>query len=171
MRPIPISAALALAATGLSGCGPSVTGPDAAEPPPQAQAAAPVLPPFKPVASVLDLMRSTITVSAETVWESVSIVVDVNGITEHAPEGDEGWRLVWAAGVTLSESGNLLMMAPRALDDGDWMRYSEALVDAGAEAASAAQARDFEGLLDIGETIYNACLDCHQAYVPALPDL
>jgi hypothetical protein len=51
------------------------------------------------------------------------------------------------------------------------MVYSVSLVDAGLAAAQAAIARDFEGVLAEGETIYNACVACHRDYVPRLPDL
>ena len=128
-------------------------------------------PPYKPVASVLDLMRGMITLSAEVYWGSVSIVVDVNGITENKPETELEWIEVWAAGMNIAESGNLLMMPPRGRNEEAWNAYSIDLVDAGYAAARAALARDVEGVLAEGETIYNACLACHRDYVPALPDL
>lgn len=130
-----------------------------------------ISPPYKPVASMVDLMRSVITLSAETYWASVSVVVDAEGIQENMPQTDEEWIEVWAAGMALAESGNLLMMPPRAIDEEEWMAYSLGLVDAGFAAAQAALNRDFEGVLAEGETIYNACIECHRDYVPRLPDL
>jgi len=127
--------------------------------------------PYKPVATVLDLMRGTVTLSAEVYWESVSIVVDFDGIHENQPETDLEWIEVWAAAMTLAESGNLLMMPPRAVDNGDWIRISTDLVDVGVRAAQAASDRDFEAVLEIGEYVYNVCVDCHRIYVPTLPDL
>lgn len=158
-----------LAAALLAGCGASDTARDTAST--DAAPAAPSAPPYKPVASTLDLMRSIITFSAETYWESVSVIVDADGITEHQPETEEDWIEVWAAGMSLAEAGNLLMMPPRAVDDPEWVRLSTELVDVGFEAAQIASARDFEGVLDYGERIYNVCVDCHQEFVPALPDL
>lgn len=130
-----------------------------------------VAPPYKPVASVLDLMRGMVTLSAEVYWASVSIVVDANGITENKPETELEWIEVWAAGMSLAESGNLLMMPPRGRAEEAWNAYALELVDAGYAAAQAALARDVERVLAEGETIYNACLACHRDYVPALPDL
>lgn len=132
---------------------------------------APAATPYKPVATVLDLMRSSVTLSAETYWESVSVVVDFDGVHENMPETDLEWIEVWAAAMTLAESGNLLMMPPRAPDQGDWIRISTDLVDVGLRAAQIAQARDFEGMLDVGEDIYNVCVECHRLYVPQMPDL
>ena len=163
---------LGLIATGLAACGgqESADGSAASE----ADAAAASLAtatPYKPVATVVDLMRSAVTMSTETYWESVSVVVDINGTTENMPETDLEWIEVWAAAMTLAESGNLLMMPPRAVDNGEWIQFSTDLVDAGLLAAQIAADRDFEGMLDVGEQIYNVCVDCHRVYVPTLPDL
>lgn len=123
---------------------------------------------YRPVANVLELMESVIAHSAEEYWGAVSIVVDEDGVTENFPETDEEWEEVWAAAMSLAESGNLLMMPPRAVDDGDWIRYSQDLVDVGVEAVAAAEARDPERVLDVGERVYNVCVDCHARYVPEL---
>ena len=134
------------------------------------QSAAPATP-YKPVATVVDLMRSMVEIPAEIYWESVSVVVDIDGTHENMPETDLEWIEVWAAAMTLAETGNLLMMPPRALDNDEWIRMSTDLVDASLKAAQVASARDFEGMLAVGEEIYNVCLECHQTYVPTLQDL
>jgi hypothetical protein len=174
MRLTPRSALLALAAAALSACGspqaPSAPPENAPEAAPESVQQAPP-PPYKPVASMAELMRGTITFAAEDYWGSVSIVVDANGITENVPETDDEWLEVWAAAMTLAESGNLLMMPPRAFEVEAWMRMSEALVDVGVQAAQAAEAKDYEAVLEVGEQIYNVCLDCHQRFVPRMPDL
>ena len=123
-------------------------------------------PPFMPVATVLELMESVVAHSAEVYWGSVSIIVDENGITENYPETDEEWEEVWAAAIGIAESGNLLMMAPRAVDNEAWIEMSAALVRVGVDAAAAAQAKDAERVLAMGEQIYNACLACHARYIP-----
>jgi hypothetical protein len=127
---------------------------------------APATPPFMPVATVLELMESIIAHSAEVYWGSVSIIVDENGITENFPETDEEWEEVWAAAIGIAESGNLLMMTPRALDNDAWMEMSAALVRVGVDAAAAAQAKDAERVLAMGEQVYNVCLACHARYIP-----
>lgn len=170
MRPILMSCSLAFAASILVACGEIEAPDETADAPVEAEAAR-IEPRYKPVASVVDLMRGMITLSAEVYWESVSVVVDSEGVHENMPQSDEEWIEVWAAGMALAESGNLLMMPPRAIDEEQWMAYSEDLVDAGFAAARAALDRDFEGVLAEGETIYNACVACHRDYVPRLPDL
>jgi len=126
--------------------------------------------PYKPVATNLELMESIVAHAAEEYWGAVRIVVDENGVTEHFPETEEEWEEVWAAGLSLAESGNLLMMPPRAVNEPEWMRISADLVDVGLEAAQAAEAQDPEAVLAVGERVYNVCLDCHNLYIPAEPE-
>src|SRR5919106_222911 len=114
-------------------------------------------PPFKAAASVLQLMEGPIGHAAEVYWESVATIVDKDGIHEHFPQNDEEWEAVWAAGVTIGESGNLLMMSGRAKDNDEWTRLSAALVDVGMEAAAAAESKDPEKVLELGEKVYNVC--------------
>jgi hypothetical protein len=127
-----------------------------------AQSAAP---PFNAAANVLDLMEGPIAHAAEVYWGSVSTIVDKDGVTEHYPMNDEEWEAVWAAAITISESGNLLMMAPRAKEEADWMKFSAELVTVGVEARKAAESKNPEKVLEIGEQVYNVCTACHMQYV------
>jgi len=122
-------------------------------------------PPYKPVTTVAELMESIVAHAAETYWGSVQVTVDETGVHERQPQTDAEWESVWAAGISIAESGNLLMMTPRAVDEGAWMQFARSLVDAGAEAASAAQAHDVERVFAAGEQVYNACTACHARYV------
>jgi hypothetical protein len=159
---------LAFIAAGLVACGGQQSADESSARIEQAPAPAT---PYKPVATVVDLMRSMVEIPAEVYWESVSIVVDEDGEHENMPETDLEWIEVWAAAMTIAETGNLLMMPPRAIDNDEWIRLSTDLVDAGLRAAQIASDRDFEGMLDVGEQIYNVCVECHEAYVPALGGL
>lgn len=126
----------------------------------------PAGPPFKPVTTVVELMESVIAHAAEIYWESVQVTVDEAGVHEQYPQTDEEWELVWANALALAESGNLLMMAPRAVDDGAWMQFSRSLIEAGVEAAAAAQAHDVDRVFAAGEQVYNVCTGCHARYIP-----
>ena len=121
-------------------------------------------PPYKPVTTVLELMESVILHASEVYWDSVQVTVDEAGVHERYPESDEEWESVWAAALTIAESGNLLMMAPRAVDQGAWMEFSRSLVDAGVAAAAAAEARDVDRVFAAGEQVYNVCSGCHGRY-------
>jgi hypothetical protein len=125
-------------------------------------------PPFKPATTVLELMESVIAHAAEVYWESVQVTVDAAGTHERYPQTDEEWESVWAAALALAESGNLLMMTPRAVDNGAWMQFSRSLVEAGVEAAAAAQAHDVDRVFGAGEQVYNVCAGCHARYAEGL---
>ena len=110
-------------------------------------------------------MESSIVHAAEVYWDSIAIIVDADGVHEMFPESDEDWDQVWAAAVTLAESGNLLMMTPRRVNDGSWVQFSQQMISAGEAAIDAALARDPELVLDAGERVYNACTACHATYI------
>ena len=128
------------------------------------QAGQSVAPPYRPIATNLELMESLIAHAAEEYWGAVRIIIDANGVTKHFPETDEDWEEVWAAGISLAESGNLLMMPPRGID-AEWNRISAKLIDVGVDAAAAALTRDPDAVLEAGERVYNVCLECHDRYL------
>jgi hypothetical protein len=128
----------------------------------------PATPPYKPVTTVQELMQSVIVHAAETYWDSVQVTVDETGVHERYPESDEEWEQVWAAALTIAESGNLLMMTPRAVDGGAWMQFARSMIDAGVEAAAAADARDVDRVFAAGEQVYNVCSGCHGRYAVEL---
>jgi hypothetical protein len=105
---------------------------------------------------------------ADVVWESVKTVITDKGTEEVGPKTAEEWVAIRNAAVFLAESGNLLMMAPRAKDGGDWMRYSRELIDASEAAIRAADARDRNRLFEAGGDINDRCMQCHEHYDPTV---
>ena len=89
-------------------------------PAPAPPAAAP--PPFRPVADVKQLMASVIEPAAEIYWDAVGSITDKNGTVEIAPKSEDEWIAVRNSAYVVAESGNLLMMDPRARDRGEWYR-------------------------------------------------
>ena len=165
MRPITMSTALLLAAIGMAGC---TAGEPATEAVTQSPTPEVTMPPFRAAVPTSVLMRGMVTLAAETYWESTSIVVDAEGEHENYPQNDDEWYHVWASAITLAEAGNVMMMPTHALDQGEWMRLAQAMVDAGLDAARAADAKDFMRVLDEGEKVYNVCTECHEKYVPSV---
>ena len=121
-------------------------------------------PPFKPVASIHDLMHDVIYPHAEVVWDSVGTVIDKDGTHEIRPSSEQEWERVMQSALTVAEAGNLLMMEGRAKDTGDWMQHARALIEAATLAVDAANDRDADAVFDIGGEIYNACNNCHEKY-------
>jgi phosphosulfolactate synthase (CoM biosynthesis protein A) len=74
-------------------------------------------------------------------------------ISNEAPKDDKEWATIQDSALTLAESGNLLMNAGRAKNKDEWMKDAEALVDAGAAAFKAANAKDVNALNDINDQI------------------
>ena len=120
--------------------------------------------PFRPIVGTRLLMVSVLDPATDIVWDSVKTIVSLEGTEEFQPETEEEWTAVRNAAVVVAESGNLLMMGRRAVDDGDWIGWSLDLVDAGEAAMNAAEARNPEAIFDIGEQIYIACRGCHEQY-------
>ena len=126
----------------------------------------PVPPPFKPVADVKQLMQAVVDPSADVVWESVATIFTKDHVEERRPRTKEEWAHVRSHAMILAESGNLLMMVPRAKDGDQWMKMAQALVDTAAIALRAADAKDVDGLLSVGGEIDETCENCHKKYWP-----
>jgi hypothetical protein len=125
-------------------------------------------PPFKPVADTKLLMQSVIDPTADEIWDSVRTIITKDGTEEIRPRTAAQWEAVRNHAVALAESGNLLMMVPRAKDGGEWMQRSRALVDTSERAIRAAQARNADELFTAGGDIYESCSNCHQKYMDAI---
>lgn len=155
---------------------------------PVPEKAAPTEPPYRPVASIREVMNSVIDPSVDVVWNSVATVID-NGTTDRAPKTDEEWAEVRRHALIVSEAPNLLMMlnrpvappgapslAPgieltpeeiRALIDKNrdgWNFYVQQLQDSLKPALAAIDAKNPQALLDAGEQIDTTCENCHQVF-------
>ena len=111
---------------------------------------------FQPVGNMSQLMIDMIYPTSDAIFY----------VERAVPQNDREWSAVRASALTLAESGNLLMMDKRARDQGDWIKDSKMLVDAGAAAYKAAQAKDLAAIVAVNEQLYTACVTCHLAYRP-----
>jgi hypothetical protein len=145
----------------VSGIGFVIVGARAARVAPGAEAKATAL---TPVASVRQIMMGIVAPAAAVVFESVSTTVSIKGIEEKAPHTDAEWEHVGNSAAALVESGNLLLMGRRAIDKGDWVKMSQALIDAGKLTLRAVQAKSPDQILEAGEAVNTSCNNCHQKY-------
>ena len=83
-----------------------------------------------------------------------------------APKNQQEWNEMANNALTLAESGNLLMLPARARDNDKWMADAKLLVDVGAAAYKAAQAKDADGLIALSDQLNTACVQCHMDYRP-----
>ena len=113
-------------------------------------------PTFQPVGSTLQVMRAMVIPSSDVIFK----------LPSETPKDDKEWAVVQNSALILAESGNLLMMKGRSKDDGEWNKDAQLMVAAGAAAFKAANAKDANKLLDIGDDILTACETCHKKYKP-----
>ncbi len=125
-------------------------------------------PPFKPLLDTLGLMNNVIDPSADVIWGSAGQIVTAAGTEDLRPTTEEGWANVRNHAAIVAEAGNLLMMVPRAKDGDEWMRLAQAMVDTGAAAMRAAEAKDADQLFQAGADIYSVCSNCHVKYLPEI---
>jgi len=176
---LPVAAVLLVAVSLYAGC----SAPAPAEPPP------PVASPFRPVATVREVMNSVIDPSVDMVWNSVGSVVDDGRLTDRAPVKDEDWAEVRRHALIVSEAANLLLMhdrpvappgapslAPgveltpeeiRSLIDKNpdgWNFYVQELQDSLKPALAAIDAKNAQALFDAGEKIDTTCENCHSTF-------
>jgi hypothetical protein len=109
-------------------------------------------------------MAGIVMPAAYVVFDSVSTIVDAKGVQENQPKTDEEWARVGASAAVLIESANMLLIGTRPVDQGDWVKMSKAMADAGQMALKAAEAKNPEGILAAGEVINMSCDSCHEKY-------
>jgi len=120
--------------------------------------------PFIAVADLPDLMITVVEPAAEVYWDAVGWIIDAGGTTEIRPGSPEEWEAVRNAAYQVAESGNLMMMGDRAVDEAAWTGFSQAMISVGRRAIEAAEARDEQGVFDVGAEIYGVCNGCHATY-------
>jgi len=120
--------------------------------------------PFMLVADLPDLMSTVVDPAADVYWDAVGWIIDESGTTEIRPGSPGEWEAVRNAAYQVAESGNLMMMEGRAVDEPEWRAFSQALISVGRRAIEAAEARDEQGVFDVGAEVYAVCTGCHATY-------
>lgn len=106
------------------------------------------------VATVKDVMLGLTIPNSDFIW----------GVEEE-PTDDFGWAEIRLNAIMLAESANLLLAEGRAREGDTWAQEARALATAAKVTISAVDAKDFEGVIDSGEAIYNTCESCHMVYL------
>jgi hypothetical protein len=117
-----------------------------------------------PVASVKQIMKGIVGPAAMVVFNSVGTTVSAKGTEEKTPHTQEEWDVVGNSAAALIESGNLMLIGSRAVDKGDWLKQSQALIEAGKVALKAVQDKNADQLLASGEAVNTSCDACHLKY-------
>lgn len=140
--------------------------------------------PLKAVASIKELMDSTVDPAADGVWDAVGVIVDDKGINRHEPRDEAEWHAVRQHAVSLIESMNLVMiegrhaapqgskaglgeLTPQQIDAAiaanrpEFNQFAVAARDAGIEALGAIDRKDTAALTRIGGVLDERCEACH----------
>jgi hypothetical protein len=137
-------------------------------PPPPAPPPAAAAPPFNAVLNLKQVMEWVIDPAADVIWDSVKSISTETGTREIAPQTDEQWAAVRNAGATLTEQGNMLMIAARARDQKEWIAFARGLIKTADSAIKAAEAKDKDAIFAAGGEIYVVCRGCHAQYAKHL---
>jgi hypothetical protein len=146
-------------------------------------------PEYRLTATVKDIMDALVDPGSDYIWDSVETVVSAKGIEEKYPKTDEDWKQVRNHAIMLLEATNLLQMpgrhvaqpgekasdpnvelAPEQIeatiskDRGAWISHAHDLHDAVMKTLQAADAKDKDKLLEVGNDIDEACEKCHLVY-------
>jgi hypothetical protein len=146
-------------------------------------------PQYTTTATVKDIMLHIVDPAGDQVWDSVSTVIDKQGMKETVPTTDEDWFKVRSGVITLIEASNLLQVPGRAMarpgeksvapgvelepaemevlvkkDLEGWNRRARDLHNIAVKVLEVVEAKDAQKLFDIGEDLDKACENCHRAY-------
>jgi hypothetical protein len=144
------------------------------------------------VGAVKDIMEGIIDPSADVVWESVATSITAAGLVEKAPRTDDEWATVQHSALMLAEAANLLKVRGREIAragdanvksgpdapeltppeiqekvnrDWDlWISHANRLQETAVEAWQVANARDVNGIVEVGDALDKACESCHLEY-------
>jgi hypothetical protein len=120
---------------------------------------------FRTELTMAEFMLHVVDASAQGVWANQGWVYSEAGEEELFPTTEEGWLAVENSAAMVAETGNLMILPGRAVDDDAWIEYSQALYDAGIRTMKAAESRDKEAFFAAGGDIYQVCRACHQRYI------
>ncbi|MBL4819401.1 MAG: hypothetical protein JKY98_00210 [Gammaproteobacteria bacterium] len=121
---------------------------------------------FNTTLGIVEIMSMVLEPAADSLWDNAGWIESAAGYEELYPTTDEGWDYVIAQAAVVAESGNLLALPGRALDNDAWMVYSQGMIDAGLMAMDAAKRRHEEDFFQAGAQLYSVCRACHQSYNP-----
>jgi len=141
----------------------------------------------KPVATIKELMDSTIDPSADGIWDAVVIVSTAAGVDKREPRTGEEWHAVRRHAMTLIESMNLLMMpgrhaapvgtkpglgelTPAQIDaaikanPAEFEQFAGAAQDSAKDALKAIDSKDTAALTRVGGDLDQRCEACHMTF-------
>ncbi|MGE0189640.1 MAG: hypothetical protein AB7F79_10360 [Steroidobacteraceae bacterium] len=118
---------------------------------------APAVATLQPVASVKQLMLGIVIPASDIVF----------GVAAEAPADDTAWIKVQANAAVIAEVARLLNSDGRKVDNGEWLKFTQALYDSAMGASTAAAEKNVEKVSNAGDALYDSCDGCHMKYMAA----
>lgn len=165
-----------------------------AAPPAPAPAPAPEASPYRPTATIREIMQSVVAPSAQGLWDSVGTISNAKGTFNLEPKTDEDWAAVRRHAMALVESTNLLVIPGRHIDhpgaqttkaeDADpgtelgpnqieqlvqagwpsWVAMAHLLHDSAMTSLDAIDKKDAAALERTGSDLDGVCESCHTVF-------
>ena len=140
-----------------------------------------------PVATIREIMHNIVEYNAFKIFNSVAVTITAKGTEEKQPRTDEEWDELLHASMALAEAPNLLVTPgrqvakPEEMNSSDgpeelvpkdiqaritsnrdvWLKHVNELQNVGKETMAIVNAKNVQGLFDVGEKIDMACENCH----------
>jgi hypothetical protein len=116
-----------------------------------------------------EVMGHVVDFGSWAVWHASGDYVDATGTHSNTPTTEDGWLQAESGAVTVAEAANLLKLPGYRMDDGDWIKFADALHDRAIDAQKAIAKQDPKAMFETGAALYQVCVDCHAEYV--MPNL
>jgi hypothetical protein len=104
-------------------------------------------PPFKPTATIQQIMSSIVDPNIDFVWNSVATISTKDGVEEKSPHTDEEWAEVKKHALTVLEASNLLIIDGRKVAE-DWANTSST-------GSTELKSKDIEKLIKTHKSEFN----------------
>jgi hypothetical protein len=127
-------------------------------------APAAITPSITPLASIKQIMNGIVQPNATVIYDAVGSVSTAAGVVETAPRNDKEWENVANSAAAVLESGNLLLVPGRAIDNEAWARLTREFMTQAQLALTAAAARKPDDVFTAGGDLNVTCDQCHERY-------
>jgi cytochrome c556 len=115
-----------------------------------------------PMMTIMEIMTSIIAPATDTLWAADD------------PSSDEAWNQLESAALKVIRAGETIKQGGSGTQDNnwanqlDWQSFTNEMTNAAEQALAAIHKKDIDALLDVGDALYQSCVNCHQNYNPAV---
>lgn len=117
-----------------------------------------------PVATIKQIMNAIVLPNANVIYNAVGTTIDGTRVEETVPKNDKEWSAVGDSAAAIVESGNMLLVGDRLIDQREWLSYTQRFIAAGKAALAAANDKKADGILAAGGDLNETCDACHEKY-------